>query len=451
VERRVRYAKAGTVNIAYQVVGDGPIDLVFAQGWATHLDLAWEIPDMARFLEGLASFCRLIVFDKRGTGLSDRISAEALPTLDERMSDLLAVMDAAGSEQAVLFGTLGGAAMCGLFAASYPERTRALVLYGAFGKLSPTTGLLSRLADSTDVALERIEREWGNASVGLDSWAPSLLADEPQAEAYLRLLRSSLSPAAARMLMDVGFRVDWVASMPAIRVPTLVLHRSGDITVPAAQGREVADSIAGARYVEFPGIDHLPWVGDQGALLDEVRAFVRGLAPLETRDRILTTILSTDIVGSTATAARLGDRAWRDLLGEHHRAVRRELGASNGVEIDTAGDGFLATFDVPANGIRCARSIADATSSIGLDIRAGLHTGEVEVTDDGIQGIAVHVAARVAALGGAREVLVSNTVRELASGAGFRFVEHGRHELRGVPGEWVLYRAEPAEAGSSPG
>jgi class 3 adenylate cyclase len=329
--------------------------------------------------------------------------------------------------------------MAGLFAASYPERTRALIVYGSFAKLGPTTGLLARLSDSREVALDRVEHEWGNASVGITSWAPNLIEDEPQAEAYLRLLRSSLSPSAARALMALGFQVDWEASMPAIRVPTLVLHRAGDVAIPAAQGREVAESIAGARYVELPGIDHLPWVGDQDAIVREVRGFVDGLAPAPSRDRILTTILVTDIVGSTETAVRLGDRAWRELLADHRRLVRHELAVVDGREIDTAGDGFLATFEVPASGIRCARTIVDRTSPLGIDVRAGLHTGECEQTDDGIQGVAVHVAARVAALAGPKQILVSNTVRELSSGAGIDFSERGTHELRGVPGRWPLY------------
>jgi class 3 adenylate cyclase len=441
---KTRYAKAGAFNIAYQVVGDGPIDLVLSPGWATHLDLAWELPPLARFLSELASFSRLILFDKRGTGLSDRFSPDALPSLEERMSDVQAVMDAAGCDRAALFGTLGGGAMSGLFTASFPERTRALILYGTFAKLEPTTGLLARLANSPDVALDRVEREWGYASVGLDSWAPSVLADEPIADAYLRLLRSSMSPSSARGMMELGFRVDWTASLPAIRVPTLVVHRGGDLIVPVAQGRELSEGIAGARFVELPGIDHLMWAGDQEAIIGEVRSFLRGLAPVPHLERALATILFTDIVGSTESAVRLGDGPWRDLLEQHHRIVRRQIQASNGREVETAGDGFLVTFDAPARGVRCARSIIEATAELGIEVRTGIHTGECEVSADGIQGVAVHTAARVAALAGSHEILVSRTVRDLASGAGIRFEDRGTHELKGIPGRWELYAAEPA-------
>lgn len=442
---KIRYARAGTSNIAYQVIGEGPIDLVLSPGWATHLELAWEIPDLARFLNELASFTRLILFDKRGTGLSDRPSPDALPSPEQRMSDLQAVMDSARSDSAVLMGTLGGGAMCGMFSATHPERTRALILYGTFANLEPTTGLLARLADSIEIALDRVEREWGDASVGIAAWAPSLLADDEQAEAYLRLLRSSMSPAAARVMMELGYRVDWRASLPAIRVPTLVLHRSGDLIAPATQGRALAEGISGARYVELAGIDHLMWVGDQDSILSEMRRFLDGLGPVSTPQRALATIMFTDIVRSTEMAVQLGDQRWRSVLAEYRRVVRRELSAAGGTEIDTAGDGFLATFEAPAVGIRCAHAIVAAAREIGVDIRAGLHTGECEVTNDGIQGVAVHLAARVSALARPSEVLVSSTVRDLASGAGIAFGERGTYDLKGIPGQWSLYTALSAD------
>jgi pimeloyl-ACP methyl ester carboxylesterase/DNA-binding CsgD family transcriptional regulator len=274
LERKTRYAKAGSVNIAYQVVGDGPVDLVLSFGWVTHLDLAWSVGPLARFLDELASFSRLIVFDKRGTGLSDRVHPDTLPRLEQRMEDVVAVMDAAGSERAVLFGTLGGAAMCGLFAATHPERAAALILYGAFGKLEPATGLLARLADTQELALDRVEREWGTEGVGLAFWAPSLLDDEETNAAYLRLTRSGASPGSARSLMTLGYQIDWEAVLPSIRTPTLVLHRTGDLVVPLRQARKLARDIPGARFVELPGIDHLVWAGDQDAVLDEARSFL---------------------------------------------------------------------------------------------------------------------------------------------------------------------------------
>ena len=274
LERKTRYAKAGSVNIAYQVVGDGPVDLVLSSGWVTHLDLAWSVGPLARFLDELASFSRLIVFDKRGTGLSDRVHPDTLPTLEQRMEDLVAVMDAAGSERAVLLGTLGGAAMCGLFAATHPERAAALILYGAFGKLEPATGMLARLADTQELALDRVEREWGTEGVGLAFWAPSLLDDEETTAAYLRLTRSGASPGSARSLMKLGYQIDWEAVLPSIQAPTLVLHRTGDLVVPVRQARKLARGIPGARFVELPGIDHLIWAGDQDAVLEEARRFL---------------------------------------------------------------------------------------------------------------------------------------------------------------------------------
>jgi pimeloyl-ACP methyl ester carboxylesterase/DNA-binding CsgD family transcriptional regulator len=265
--------------VAYQVLGDGPFDLLLSPGWVTHLDLAWDIAPLARFLERLASFSRLILFDKKGTGLSDRLNPHTLPTTDQRMDDVRAVLDAAGSEQAVLFGTLGGAAMCGLFAATHPDRCQALILYGTFAKLEPDTGLLSRLADSPDAALDRIEQEWGTEGIGVAFWAPSIVNDEQVKAAYLRLTRSALSPGSARSLMTVGYQLDWDGALAKIQVPTLVLHRSGDLVAPVRQGRQVAEAIPEARYVELPGVDHLMWAGDQESILGEVEAFLRAVIP----------------------------------------------------------------------------------------------------------------------------------------------------------------------------
>jgi class 3 adenylate cyclase len=438
VEPRVRYAKTGTVNLAYQVVGDGPVDLVLSPGWVTHLDLAWDIPHLARFLRSLASFSRLILFDKRGTGLSDRVSSDALPTLEQRMEDVRAVMDAAGSERAVLFGTLGGGAMCGLFAASYPQRSIALILYGTFGRLEPDTGLLSRLADTEEAALDRIEREWGTDGVGVAFWAPSVVDDERSRDAYLRLTRSSVSPGSARALMQLGYQVNWEAVLPAIRVPTLVLHRTGDLVVPVRQGRKLAEGIPQARFVELTGFDHLMWAGDQDAIVEEVRRFLTDVHPPAVGNRVLMTILFTDIVGSTDALARMGDNAWRDLLARYRRAVRSNLGAFEGKEVETAGDGFLATFEGPAKAIGCATAIIEATAPLGLQVRSGIHTGECEVSNEGITGVAVHVAARVMAQAASEEILVSSVVKDLVAGSGIEFEDKGTHDLKGVPGQWHL-------------
>jgi class 3 adenylate cyclase len=357
------------------------------------------------------------------------------------MYDLRAVMDAAGSKRAVLFGTLGGGAMCGLFAASYPERTAGLILYGTFAKMQPNTGMLQRIADNIDAALDRVEGEWGRESVGLAFWAPSVLSNPELAEAYLRLTRSSLSPAAARALMAVGYQVDWEATLPAVGVPTLVISRTGDLVVPIAQGRELARRIAGATFVELAGTDHLMWAGDQESILKEVKEFVGRLEPASDVVRVLGTIIITDIARSTELAAELGDVRWRSVLDQHHQIVRHELRTSGGREIETAGDSFLATFDVPARAIRCAHAIVAAMTNVGIHVRVGLHTGEYEMTRDGIRGLAVHIAARVGSLADANEVRVSQTVRDIVSGSGLSFADRGTHVLKGVPGEWRLFTA----------
>ncbi len=438
----VKYAKTGEFNIAYQVVGDGPVDLLLLPGWVTHLELQWDVAPIARFLERLAGFSRLIQFDKRGTGLSDRVSPSELPTLEQRMDEVRAVMDAAGSERAVLFGTIGGGAMSGLFAATFPERALGLILYGTFGRLEPDTGLLARLAPTQEAALERVEREWGTEGVCVSFWAPSIVNDEATKSAYLRLARSAASPGSARVVMQMGYALDWEGLLPAIHVPTLVLHRKDDLVVPVHQARRLAELIPGAKLVELEGSDHLMWAGDQESMLREVEAFVASIGPRPRDDRMLMTILFTDIVESTETAARLGDLAWRGLLDNHHRVVREQLERYRGHEVETAGDSFLATFDGPARAIECAQAVMESAGSIGLTLRAGLHTGEVEVTTDGLRGIAVNVAARTMALAEPGEILVTSTSKELVAGSGIEFRDRGSFELKGVPGAQQLFAVD---------
>jgi len=435
----VKYAKTGEFNIAYQVLGDGPVDLLLLPGWVTHLELQWDVAPIGRFLERLAGFSRLIQFDKRGTGLSDRVSPSELPTLEQRMDEVRAVMDAAGSEGAVLFGTIGGGAMSGLFAATFPERALGLILYGTFGRLEPDTGLLARLAPNQEAAIERVEREWGTEGVCVSFWAPSIVTDEETKSAYLRLARSSVSPGAARVLMQMGYALDWEEFLPAIHVPTLVLHRTDDLVVPVHQGRRLAELIPGAKFVELPGSDHLMWAGDQESMLREVEAFVASIGPRPRDHRMLMTILFTDIVESTETAARLGDMAWRGLLESHHRVVREQLKRYRGHEVETAGDSFLATFDGPARAIECAQALLESAASIGITLRAGLHTGESEVTADGLRGIAVHVAARTMALAEPGEILVTSTSKDLVAGSGIAFCDRGSFAMKGVPGEQQLF------------
>ena len=437
---KTHYARAGHLNIAYQVVGDGPIDVVLSPGAWTHLDLQWDIPPLAHFLERLAARCRLILFDKRGTGLSDRLPPTQVPSVDERIDDVVAVMDATRSSKAVLFGTLGGGAVAGTFAATYPERALGLILFGTFGKLEPDTGLLSRIADSEEVALDRIEREWGNESVTFAFWAPSLVTDDELKESVLRLARAALSPGSARTLFEMGFRVNWESVLGSIGTPTLVLHRTGDLVVPIRQGRKLADQIAGARFVELEGMDHFIWAGDQDAVFREVDAFLSEVGPRARAERSLRAILFTDIVGSTEIAARLGDRDWSDLVEQHHRLVRERLGRFDGHEIDTAGDGFFASFERSAPAIGCALEITRDVRDLGLEVRAGVHTGECEVVAGKPGGMAVVIGARVAALAGAGEVLTTRTVKDLVAGSAIAFEGRGDHELKGVPGRWDLFR-----------
>ena len=435
---------SGEVNIAYQVVGEGPLDLVFVSGWVSNLDLMWEDPSYARFLRRLASFSRLILFDKRGTGLSDRVPETDLPTLEARMDDVRAVLDAAGAERAALLGHSEGGPMCLLFAATYPERTNALVLIGTYARRLIGEGYpFGATPEAYDAFLAEIADGWGGP-VGLEVRAPSLADDERFRTWWSDYLRMSASPGAALALTRMNGQIDVRPALRTIEVPTLVVHRSGDRALPVEGARYIAERIRDVRLVELPGDDHLPFVGDQDAILDEIEEFLTGARRGAESDRVLATVLFTDIVGSTERAVELGDRDWRDLLDSHHLLVRRELERWRGTELATAGDGFLATFDGPARAIRCACGVRDAVRGLGLEIRAGLHTGECEVRGDTIAGIAVHIGARVAALAAAGEVLVSSTVRDLVAGSGIEFDERGEHDLKGVPGRWQLYSVADA-------
>jgi pimeloyl-ACP methyl ester carboxylesterase len=434
-----RYARSGEVNIAYQVVGEGPLDLVFVSGWVSNLDLMWEEPSFARFLRRLASFSRLILFDKRGTGLSDRVPDDDLPTLEARMDDVRAVLDAVGAERAALLGHSEGGPMCLLFAATYPERTVALVLIGTYARRLVGDGYpFGAAPQAYEAFLQEIADGWGGP-VGLEGRAPSLVDDERFRTWWSDYLRMSASPGAALALTRMNGDIDVRPALETIAVPTLVVHRTGDRSLPVEGARYLADRIRGARLAELPGDDHLPFVGDQDAILDEIEEFLTGVRRGVETDRVLATVLFTDIVGSTDRAVQLGDRAWRDLLDSHHLAVRRELDRWRGTEVDTVGDGFLATFDGPARAIRCACAIRDSVRRLGLEVRAGLHTGECEVQGGTVAGIAVHIGARVSALAGAGEVLVSSTVKDLVAGSGIEFDERGEQELKGVPGRWRLY------------
>jgi class 3 adenylate cyclase len=435
-----RYAKSGDVNIAYQVVGDGPLDVVLVPGFVSHLEVDWELPSYERFFRRLAAFSRLILFDKRGTGLSDRPAG--LPDLETRMDDVRAVMDAAGSEQAALFGYSEGGPMCCLFAATYPERTSALVLYGTYAKRQDPDEDYPWAAtrEERQAYGDEVEREWGFRS-DLARYVTN--ADERMMRWFQRRARASASPGAAKALILMNSQIDVRRVLPSIRVPTIVLHRAGDGDSRPEEGRYLAERIEGARFVELEGSDHVPW-SDPDQILDEVEEFLTGVRRGPEVNRVLATVLFTDIVGSTELASNLGDRRWRELLERHHSVVRRELERWRGREVDTAGDGFLATFDGPARAIRCAGAIRDGLRSLDVEIRAGVHTGEVELVGDGVAGIAVHTGARVAAAAGPGEVLVSSTVKDLVAGSGLDFDDRGEHELKGVPGTWRLYAVRDA-------
>lgn len=434
-----RFAQAGGVDIAYQVVGDGPIDLVWIPGWVSHCDLAWEIPELARFLDRLAGFSRLIVFDKRGTGLSDRVPA--VPTLEEKVEDLRAVLDAVGAARVTIVGWADGAAIGALFAATEPERVDALVMGAASGRGvrgpdEPGPGIDPAVADALAAA---IAERWGDGMT-LDLLAPSVAGDARFVELWRRYERSAATPNAAAALFRSIIEIDIRGILDAVQAPVLVIQRRDARVVPAAGARWLAEHLPHGRYLELEGEDTLPYVGNRDEVLDAIQEFATGSPGGHVSDRVLATVLFTDIVGSTALAEELGDSAWRDVLDAHDAAIRRAVARFGGVERNTTGDGFLVTFDGPARAVRCACVAAEAVRPLGIRIRAGLHTGEVEIRGDDLAGLAVHVAARVCALADADETLVTGVVKDLVLGSGLGFESAGTHPLKGVPGEWALSR-----------
>ena len=434
---KTRYVSNGGVSIAYQVTGEGPIDLVVVPGFISHLELDWTNPGSADYLRSLMAFSRLIRFDKRGTGLSDPVPG--VPTLEERMEDVHAVLDAAGSERAALLGLSEGGAMAALFAATYPDRVTALILYGSYacGSAEPEEG---GVRSDNYPAVRGILDDWGEGRI-TEVFAPSVVSDERARQVIGTYERSAASPGMARALIDASDEIDVRPILPTIQVPTLVLHRRDELVAPVEAARYMARQIPGAKLVELPGHDHIPWVGDRQTLVHEIEEFLTGTRHVHEPDRVLATVLFTDIVGSTEKAAELGDTRWRELLERHDALAARQVDSFRGRVVKRLGDGMLATFDGPARAVRCAESLLDAAQSeLGLDLRAGVHTGECEAMADDLGGMAVHIGSRVTAGASPGEVLVSSTVKDLVVGSGLAFEDAGEHELKGVPGSWRLYR-----------
>ena len=437
-----QYARSGDMHIAYQVVGEGRFDLLFVHGWISHIEHLWEEPSVARFFRRLASFSRLILLDKRGTGLSDPVPLNQLPTLEERVDDVRAVLDAAGCERAVLFGTSEAGALNLLFAASDPQRTTALILLNSYARLAWAEDYpFGMPRENAEGLLKLVDREWGKG-VGFEALVASQADNQAMRDWWRRYQRLAASPGAAVSLLRSAFETDARGVLSSIRVPTLILHRMGDPFAGPEHGRYLAEHIEGARYVELSGKDHLFFAEDADRLIAEIQEFLTGVREPAEPESVLATILFVDIVGSTERAAELGDRRWSELLDRYYAAVRRELARFRGREIGTAGDGVLAMFDGPARAIRCASAATEAIGRLGIEIRAGLHTGECEVVGDKISGIAVHTAARVAAEAAANEVLVSSTVKDLVAGSAIKFRDAGSRSLKGVPGDWQLFAVQ---------
>jgi pimeloyl-ACP methyl ester carboxylesterase len=435
-----KYAESDGLNIAYQVIGNGPVDLIFTPAWTSNLEWYWQEPGVARFFERLASFCRLILFDKRGTGLSDPVINAA--TFEQRLDDIRAVMDAVGSDQAVILGYSEGGPMSILFSATYPERVSSLILLGAPAKGSaskdyPWPPKSRELSDKT-----KLHWKSESAKNSLYMYAPSVAADEHIRQWWATNIRLGTSPAAGMDIFKMFLDSDVRQALPVVHVPTLVLQRTGDLITVVEEGRYLANHIPGAKYVELPGTDHLVWWEDVESVLEEIEEFLTGKREVSVLDRMLATIMFTDIVGSTERAVKMGDRRWRDLLDTHNDLLRQEIARFRGREVQSTGDGFLATFDGPARAIRCACAIRDLVKRLGIEIRVGLHTGECEIKGEYVGGIAAHIAARVMGKAKDSEVWVSSTVKDLVVGSGFQFNDQGKHNLKGVPDEWRLFTVE---------
>jgi class 3 adenylate cyclase len=440
---RTHYARSGEYSIAYQVAGEGDLDLVYVPGLVSHIELFWEEPTYARFLHRLTSFSRVILMDRLGTGLSDRLPPGEISTFEQRMDDIRAVMDAAGSERAAILGWSEGAALCAQFVATYPDRASALVMYGGFPCLGRDEACPWGVRENVmENWLQHLSARWGTDGGLLRFWAPTAAEGARERDWFERFQRLSTSPGSAMALFRGISTVDIRGVLDAIRVPTLIIHRDDDTLIPVEWSRFMAERIPDSKLVELPGKDHLWWFGDQDAIVDEVEEFLTGTRGEAEPDRILATVLFTDIVASTRRAAEVGDSRWRELLEQHERITRLALERFRGTEIKSTGDGFLATFDGPARAIRCAQRIAEEMSGLGFEIRAGLHTGELELRNGDIGGIAVHTGARVSAEAGPGEVLVSRTVKDLVAGSGIEFTDRGLHELKGIPGEWHLYAVD---------
>jgi class 3 adenylate cyclase len=433
-----RYARLGDLHLAYQVLGNGPPDILLLDQWFSHVEAQWDVAPLASFRERLATFGRLVMFDKRGTGLSDPVATSALPTIEEWMDDVPAVLDAVGSERPHVITNIGGGIMAMTFAAAHPERVASLILVDCFARFLVAPDFpIGAPPEAVGVALEQADAETGRG-VMIDVFAPSLAGDERLRRAWSRYERQAASPGSTVAIVRLLYASDVRPILPAIRVPTLVIHRSEATGFGVEHGRYLAEHIPDARYVELPGTDNLIWAGDQAAVVAEIRSFITGVRALPEPDRVLSTILFTDIVGSTKLAADLGDGRWHALLADHDRTVGGLVDRYGGRVIKSVGDGVLATFDGPARAVRAAIAIRDAIRDLGLEVRAGLHTGEIEVRADDIAGLAVHIGARISARAAGGEILVSSTVRDLVAGSGLDFDDRGRHELKGVPGEWQV-------------